>query len=65
MDLLHRAGQRCHNRHDAGDPADHPEPRRESGALQMPGDLVAHDVGLLGHLGGKRVITPGGFVDHH
>ena len=38
------------------------EPR----ALEMAGDLVAHDLGLLAHLGGERVVAVrGGLVHHH
>ena len=35
-------------------------------ALEMPRDLVAHDVGLLAHLGGERIVAARGrLVDHH
>ena len=32
----------------------------------MVGDLVAHDLGLLAHLGGERIVAVrGGLVHHH
>ena len=40
--------------------------RREPRALEMARDLVAHDVGLLAHLGGERIVAARRrLVDHH
>ena len=40
--------------------------RREPRALEMARDLIAHDVGLLAHLGGERIVAARvGLVDHH
>ena len=65
INLLHGPRQRGDDRLDVGDAADHREPRGKARAFEMTGDLVAHDVGLLGHLGGERIVrTRRGLVDH-
>ena len=65
MDLLHRARERGHHRAHVGDGADHRHARREPRALEMAGDLVAHDLGLLAHLQRERIAAVGGRLVHH
>ena len=66
VDLLHGARERRHHRTHVGDGADRGDAGGEPRALEMAGDLIAHDLGLLAHLGGERISPVGiGLVQHH
>ena len=67
VDLLHGARQRGHHRRHLGHGADHGERAPRCGARsRWRCDLVAHDVGLLAHLGGERIVAARGrLVDDH
>ena len=55
-----RARERGDDRRDLGHGADHGRARRDARALEMALHLVAHDVGLLAHLGGERIVAARG-----
>ena len=65
VDLFHGAGERRHHRAHIGDGADRRDARGEPCALEMTRDLVAHDLGLLAHLGGERIIAVTRGLVHH
>ena len=65
VDLLHGARERRHHRPHVGDGADHRDARREPRALEMARDLIAHDLGLLAHLDGERIVAVRGRLVHH
>ena len=66
MDFLHGAGERIHHRRTSVTLPTTVSARREPRALEMPRHLVAHDVGLLAHLRGKRIVAARHrFIDHH
>ena len=65
MDLLHGAGERRHHRPHLGHGADHGDAGGEPRALEMARDLIAHDLGLLAHLVGERIVGVRGRLVHH